>query len=267
MKKLTIKDMKEYQTPDFIYIPINSREEVNLSSKTVYKNDEIVPSKISPVSGKATAFAKIMTLNGLKETLVIENDFKDKRKKINVAVKDIYKLNKNAIKEVVGVKENNLEIEISNKNEYDIRDRYILKEYVREILETINLIDQTYDNLKVSILMNKEDYETYEFLFNYMGTYPKIDIIFKSNTDNKMSLYDVLDIYYKLKNSIERDYIYVSIRYKNVCEVLKTRRYTNLREIIMPLNINFKSIIINDYVESSESNYLLDDNIYEIKLI
>ncbi len=267
MKKLTIKDLKEYQTPDFVYIPISSREEVTLENDVVYKNDEVVPSKVSPVSGKAAAFAKIMTINGLKETLVIENNYKDKRKKINVSVKDIYKLSKSTIKDAVKLDTNELEIEISHKNDYDIRDRYILKEYVREILETINLIDQTYDNMKVSILMNKEDYETYEFLFNYMGTYPKIDIIFKSNTETKMNLYNVLDIYYKLKNSIERDFIYVSIRYKNVCEVLKTRRYTNLRELIMPLNINFKNIIINDYVESSESNYLLDDNIYEIKLI
>ncbi len=268
MKQLKVKEKTEFLTPDYVYVPITSKEEVLITEDKINKGDKVTEREVSPVSGRPKAFAKIMSLNGLKETLMIENDFKDKRKNIKVTNKDIYKLNKNTIREIVNIKQDSdLEINIYKKNNYDLKDLYILKEYEREILETINLIDQTYDNINVKILVNKEDISTYELLFNYMGTYPKIEIVFKSKSDNQLDLYNVLDIYNRLKNKSERDYIYLSVCCKNVVQVLKTKKYINLKEVLDPLNISYKSILINDYVEASDVNYLLDDQVYEVKLI
>ena len=166
-------------TSEFIYIPFNDKTDLSIKNLMVKKNELInVKDKIySPVSGKAYAYTEIPSLNGNAKSLIIENDFLDTMDN-TFQVENIYKIDKDKIKSVVG-NINSFTLKISFENKYDLKDYYILKDNVLNVLETLNLISETYD-MDVSILINKKDTRTYQLLFNYMGTYPNINIIFST---------------------------------------------------------------------------------------
>ena len=143
-------------TSEFIYIPFNDKTDLSIKNLMVKKNELInVKDKIySPVSGKAYAYTEIPSLNGNAKSLIIENDFLDTMDN-TFQVENIYKIDKDKIKSIVG-NINSFTLKISFENKYDLKDYYILKDNVLNVLETLNLISETYD-MNVSILINKKD--------------------------------------------------------------------------------------------------------------
>ena len=141
-------------TSEFIYIPFNDKTDLSIKNLMVKKNELInVKDKIySPVSGKAYAYTEIPSLNGNAKSLIIENDFLDTMDN-TFQVENIYKIDKDKIKSIVG-NINSFTLKISFENKYDLKDYYILKDNVLNVLETLNLISETYD-MDVSILINK----------------------------------------------------------------------------------------------------------------
>ena len=142
-------------TSEFIYIPYNDKTDLSIKNLMVKKNELInVKDNIySPVSGKAYAYTEIPSLNGNAKSLIIENDFLDTMDN-TFQVENIYKIDKDKIKSVVG-NINSFTLKISFENKYDLKDYYILKDNVLNVLETLNLISETYD-MDVSILINKK---------------------------------------------------------------------------------------------------------------
>ena len=137
-------------TSEFIYIPFNDKTDLSIKNLMVKKNELInVKDKIySPVSGKAYAYTEIPSLNGNAKSLIIENDFLDTMDN-TFQVENIYKIDKDKIKSIVG-NINSFTLKISFENKYDLKDYYILKDNVLNVLETLNLISETYD-MNVSI--------------------------------------------------------------------------------------------------------------------
>ena len=140
-----------------------------------------------------------------------------------------------------------------------LKDYYILKDNVLNVLETLNLISETYD-MNVSILINKKDTRTYQLLFNYMGTYPNINIIFSTKGETK-SIYDVIDIFNTIKNKASRDYIYFTLINKNTLNVVKAKRYSNLKDVLVELKIVTSNLVVNNIKQLDNPNFLIDDNI------
>ena len=177
--------MKEFEietflTSDFIYIPYLSKENINLKNDGyVFKNDMISENYYSPVSGKAIGLTEIYGIGGVKKTVIIENDFRDKIEKKKICIEDLYSLDKEIIKNIVNkyVDNNSLNVYIKYEDKYDLRDMSILKDNVSMILETLNIIDSAYDNLEIKIILNKKDLASYQVLFTYIGTYPNIIIL------------------------------------------------------------------------------------------
>ena len=132
-------------TSEFIYIPFNDKTDLSIKNLMVKKNELInVKDKIySPVSGKAYAYTEIPSLNGNAKSLIIENDFLDTMDN-TFQVENIYKIDKDKIKSIVG-NINSFTLKISFENKYDLKDYYILKDNVLNVLETLNLISETYD--------------------------------------------------------------------------------------------------------------------------
>ena len=224
------------------------------------KKNELINVKdniYSPVSGKAYAYTEIPSLNGNAKSLIIENDFLDTMDN-TFQVENIYKIDKDKIKSIVG-NVNSFTLKISFENKYDLKDYYILKDNVLNVLETLNLISETYD-MDVSILINKKDTRTYQLLFNYMGTYPNINIIFSTKGETK-SIYDVIDIFNIIKNKASRDYIYFTLINKNTLNVVKAKRYSNLKDVLVELKIVTSNLIINNTKQLDNPNFLIDDNI------
>ena len=244
---------------EFIYIPYNDKTDLSIKNLMVKKNELInVKDNIySPVSGKAYAYTEIPSLNGNAKSLIIENDFLDTMDN-TFQVENIYKIDKDKIKSVVG-NINSFTLKISFENKYDLKDYYILKDNVLNVLETLNLISETYD-MNVSILINKKDTRTYQLLFNYMGTYPNINIIFSTKGETK-SIYDVIDIFNIIKNKASRDYIYFTLINKNTLNVVKAKRYSNLKDVLAELKIVTSNLVINNIKQLDNPNFSIDDNI------
>lgn len=268
-------EINSFLTCDYIYLPYDNKDEINLrSTGMIYKNDHMSNYKnkkqYSPVSGKAYGLSSINTINGNINVLIIENDFKDKTFKKLISVKDIYELEKKKILELtenIGVA-NNLTLVLSYNNDFDIKDEYLLKDNIKEILETLNIIDQNYEGLTVKIRLNKRDILSYQTLFSYLGTYPNIEIEFNKTDDNEtcISIYDVLDIYNKLKNRNFRDYIYLSVKSNSNITVVKTKRNSNLKDLLVHLNIMSTNILINEKLKIENANFLLDENIKTVNI-
>ena len=87
--------MKEFEietflTSDFIYIPYLSKENINLKNDGyVFKNDMISKNYYSPVSGRAIGLTEIYGIGGVKKTVIIENDFRDKIEKKKIQVVEV----------------------------------------------------------------------------------------------------------------------------------------------------------------------------------
>lgn len=271
-------ELEKFLTNDYIYIPYEDKDKLNLRSNSlVYKNDflgeHFGKKQYSPVSGKAYGLSSIYSFDGPKNVLIIENDFTDKTSSKLISVKDLYDIDKNIIidktKSVIG-EANSLVLDVSYDNKYDIKDEFLLKDNVKEILETLNIIDNIYNDLTVKIKLDKKDVFSYQTLFSYLGTYPNIEIIFNKNfKDNEkiLSIYDVIDIYDKLKNRNIRDYIYISIIFKDTIKVIKTKKNSNLKDILEYLNLMSTKIVINGKLKIENGNFLLDESVKTVNIM
>ena len=273
MKNIEINEVNEFLISEYVYLPYTNKEDLIITSdKSIYKNSAVSlynNSKIySPVSGKIYGLSEIASIDGLKSVLIVENDFKDNEEKKKLSNKDIYKLNKEVIKEALMIDSNTVALRINKKSNNDKIDSYILRDYVKIVLETLNLIDTVYPNVKVKIVLDKKDITSYQILFSHIGTYPNIDIEFSTKNNYRYySIYEIIDIYNILKNSVVRDYIYVNFIYKKESFVVKCKKYTNLSEILNNFEICPDKIMVNEKVQIANPHYLLDENIYLINVI
>ncbi len=279
-----VKNMKSSQelniflTNDYIYIPYEDKNKLNLrNNNMIYKNDEIGEyfgkKQYSPVSGKAYGLSSIYSFNGPKNVLIIENDFIDKTHSKIISNKDIYDLEESYIIEktryLVG-ETKYLVLEIIYDDKYDIKDEYLLKDNIKEILETLNIIDNTYNDITVSIRLDKRDIISYQTIFSYLGTYPNIEVEFKGIThenEKTITIYDVIDVYDLLKNRNKRDYIYVTIISNNTLNIIKTKRNSNLKDILEYLNLMSTKILINGELQIENGNFLLDETIRTVNIM
>jgi len=261
-----MEEVKEILTTDYIYLPFTNKEELKLNEDgKIYKNENITKYNgqniKSPVSGSCYGISELGGTVGILNVLIIENDFKDKTKKRLVAVRDIYKTKTEDLKKIL--KDTNEELILNI--ECIKREEYILKDNINEILETLNLINLKL-NIKTTVNLDKKDLNSYKLLFSYLGTYPNIEITF-NKPNNSISLYKIIDIYNKIKNKIDRDFIYINIKEKKESYVVKTKKYSNLKDLLSELNISPKKTIINNKIKLESLNFLLDDSIYEINVI
>ena len=272
MKNIMIDELNEFLLSDYVYLPYINKEELSLrSDRQIFKGSSISSNKdnnkYSPVSGVIYGLSEISSLEGLKKVLIIENDFRDKEEIKRISNKDIYKINKDAAKNILKIDNDIIALRIYKSSSEDKRDAFILKDNVKNILETLNLIDILYPNVKVKIVMDKKDLTSYQTLFSYIGTYPNIDIEFNTKKQYKYySLYEIIDMYNSLKNSTIRDYIYFTMIYEKKSFVIKCKMYTNLSEVLNYLEILPKKIIVNGKTVLQSPHFLLEENIFLINI-
>lgn len=258
------EEIKEYLMCDYIYLPYENKDTLNLNKAEILKGETISSlnnqTVYCPVSGKALSLKSIMSQNGITNCLIIENDFKDTRKE-SVQIENLYKIDSNIIKNKIGnvTEDINLKIYLSK---YDQSETYLLKSNIKIVLEMLNLLTEIY-NVKANIILNKKDLVSYRTLFSYINAYPNIKITFDKSLTANYKIYNILDLYNKLKNKTPRDYIYVTIFNSN-CNVYKIKKYSNLKELLNYIGINPNKVYINEKDELTNYDYLLDDNVTSI---
>ncbi|MCI8330785.1 MAG: hypothetical protein HFE04_01650 [Bacilli bacterium] len=264
---------KEVLNVDYIYIPYENKKDVTIrENKIIYKNDTIIENldkkEYSPVSGIFNGIGEINTTTGPKNVIIIENDFKDTVEKKKISIEDIYKLKSETIKKIWKPKSSEITLEIKSIDTEDLKDEFILKDNMSIILQTLDILNQTYPDIEIKISLEKNNIRIYQALFSYLGTYPNITVEFgKPHIEStKLTTYDVIDIYNELKNCNIRDYIYITLIKNQEFDVIKTKKNTNLKDLLETLDINANKATINGNIKLSGINFLINEEVYKINI-
>ena len=269
-----------FNTPTYVYVPYDSVEKLTLrKTGAVYMNEYIgvmgANKKIySPVSGRIMGTKKVNANGSLVNTLVIENDYKDKYLKIKVGKENFDNYKRKDANEIfdtfnIDGKFNGkkfLMIDLTTKN-HNLENKYFVNKYNYEILETIDAILKIFSIERAYIACNNSTIE--EMLGEYSGIYPNIKFVSSVITNEYSVLYNGYDIL-KIYNALKFNRFY-SVKYLNIVNgknifVVKSRLGVGIKEILLFLNINATSIEVLTYTNEKISNYdgILTSNIKSI---
>ena len=282
---LLLKDtVTEYLNPNYIYLPVNDDKLLINPKDYIYKGKEILKNKYSPISGR------IVGLKNLTDDkfLVVENDFKEKlenkvslRKNVNKMSKDqLLELVKNfdlKLYEKLNCNFSKIIINCIEEQLYVGNYMFLVKEYSNELLEILNNISNILELKEITIIVKDTDYNIIDYLNNIVGIYPNINIKFLPNKYliseksilckylninehfiylNIMELYNLYN-FLKRKRIVENKFLTITGNAIENPQVFKYKMYTKLDDIITNF-IKFKSenyvIIVNNLL----SNHFCD---------
>lgn len=282
---LLLKDtVTEYLNPNYIYLPVNDDKLLINPKDYIYKGKEILKNKYSPISGR------IVGLKNLTDDkfLVVENDFKEKLENKVSLRKNLNKLNKEQLLELV----KNFDLKLYEKLNCNFSKiiincieeqlyvgnyMFLVKEYSNELLEILNNISNILELKEITIIVKDTDYNIIDYLNNIVGIYPNINIKFLPNKYliseksilckylninehfiylNIMELYNLYN-FLKRKRIVEDKFLTITGNAIENPQVFKCKMYTKLDDIITNF-IKFKSenyvIIVNNLL----SNHFCD---------
>lgn len=173
-----------YLDPDFTYMPADKI--LVKQNASVAKNMVVCDSLPSPISGIAYGHKKCQFLNGAKDALVIENDFREWSKK-NTHPKSVN--SKNIVTTLEHLKNYSLLKRFKNKTKFSnivisaIEDEpyvynniYILRENITSLLELIDTLSLTYKSTNNYLVVKNTDTSIINECLNTIGTYPNIKL-------------------------------------------------------------------------------------------
>lgn len=281
-----IKKVQEYityLTPEYLYIPFNNIEKLRIKkNKIVYHNmflgmfDD--DNKIySPVSGKIIGIKEVDLVNGKTQSLVIENDFIDKKEKLN-PTKNINKIKKTDIIESLNnfgfhKKVNSKTILVVNSlydKKYDLKDMVINYESYEEILEAIDEYMEIFNMKTCYICIPRDDLYSIAAYEKYINAFPNICIVHsnKKLKDSSCIFYSIEEIL-SIYKAIHLNYLYdntIITIYDTKPTIVKIKIYTSLYEILNALKIGYKSktVYANGKIVSDIKNFVIDPNVRSI---
>lgn len=277
----------EFLKPDFIYIPFNDRTLLNIKL-----NMEVLSSSLlgklnngeniyCTCSGKIIDLKEIDTVNGKINSMVIENDFREKRSKLVGMKRNLQDLSKeelvNKLKEFsLNYFENvkNLIILVEYTKEKDNSDSYTLKENIDELLETMDAL-QTILDINLTVVANIKDEVSVETICEHIGTYPNLNFetvskeytslsytnlikrIYSNDTNSIILTIDKLyEIFYAVKKNKNLTNKVITVSYNKKLINVNVKIGTKVSELLSYLNISatevllFKEKIINSSLDS-----------------
>lgn len=283
MKK--VQEYITYLSPEFIYVPFDNIELLHIKkSKLVYNNTFLGTtndgSKIfSPVSGKIIGVKDMIYNNKNSKALVIENDFMDKREKLN-PTRNMSKLKRSEI--VESLEKYGLNKKINSKTTLvvnslydknnDLKDMVINYESYEEILEAIDEFMEIFNMKTCYICVNREDLISISAYEKYINAFLNICLVhsnkkFKDSTCVFYSVEEILAIY----KAIHLDYMYDNtiITINNGSPVIvKVKLYTPLCELLRALKMNVRDteIFINGNKQENILNFVIDSTVRSVTI-
>ena len=289
------KQIKEYLTPDYIYIPYNEGDTLNIKGKeNIYKNSIILVNNdkftYSPVSGTIVGVCDNIVNNQKQKTIVIENDFKENTHRFAGVKKNPYNISKTDLIKSINtysafngnLNGKTLIINGIDKEPYEETFSYLTLEHTDKILEVIDALINILDIHKCFFAIKDSDSTNAITLLNQIGTYPnielklmkdyypigdktvlikelvtpsKLDSVIYLTVEDAYNIYNVL----KKKGPITEKLITVGGNALNKAKVLNVKIGTRLADII---NDEFKikddnyEIIINGLLSGYKVNSL-----------
>ena len=282
MKK--VQEYITYLSPEFIYMPYDNQDllclpktgEVLHNGYLGTKNDG---SKIfSPVSGKILGI-KDTYYNGYNsKSLVIENNFMDKREKLN-PLRNMNKVKKSEI--IESLEKYGLNKKINSKTtlvvnslydkKYDLKDMVINYESYEEILEAIDEFMDIFGMKNCYLCIDSNDLYSISAYEKYINAFLNICIVHsnKKFKDSKCVFYSIEEIL-AIHKAIHLDYMYdntiITINDGKNTTVVKVKIYSLLTELLKALKIPYsnKEVLINHKEVSNLSSFVIDNSVRSV---
>ncbi len=281
-----MKKVQEYITflsPEFIYVPFDKQELIVLPRSRQIYNNTLLGSKengkkiFSPVSGKVIGIKDMNYSNYTSKSLVIENNFMEKREKLN-PVRDLNKIKKSEI--VESLEKYGLNKKINSKTtlvvnslydkKYDLKDMVINYESYEEILEAIDEFMEIFNMKTCYICIDNNDLVSINSYEKYINAFLNICIIhsnkkFKDDTCVFYSIEEILAIH----KAIHLDYLYdntiITIN-DGKSTIVKVKLYSCLGEVLRALKITYrgKIILVNNEEIGNVNDFAIDENVRSI---
>lgn len=283
MKK--VQEYITYLSPEFIYVPFDNIELLHIKkSKLVYNNTFLGTtndgSKIfSPVSGKIIGVKDMIYNNKNSKALVIENDFIDRREKLN-PTRNMSKLKRSEI--VESLEKYGLNKKINSKTTLvvnslydknnDLKDMVINYESYEEILEAIDEFMDIFNMKTCYICVDRDDLISISAYEKYINAFLNICLVhsnkkFKDSTCVFYSVEEILAIY----KAIHLDYMYDNtiITINNGSPtIVKVKLYTPLCELLRALKMSIRDseIFVNGKKQENILNFVIDSTVRSVTI-
>ena len=283
MKK--VQEYITYLSPEFIYVPFDNIELLHIKkSKLVYNNTFLGTtndgSKIfSPVSGKIIGVKDMIYNNKNSKALVIENDFIDRREKLN-PTRNMSKLKRSEI--VESLEKYGLNKKINSKTTLvvnslydknnDLKDMVINYESYEEILEAIDEFMNIFNMKTCYICVDRDDLISISAYEKYINAFLNICLVhsnkkFKDSTCVFYSVEEILAIY----KAIHLDYMYDNtiITINNGSPtIVKVKLYTPLCELLRALKMSVRDseIFVNGKKQENILNFVIDSTVRSVTI-
>ena len=283
MKK--VQEYITYLSPEFIYVPFDNIELLHIKkSKLVYNNTFLGTtndgSKIfSPVSGKIIGVKDMIYNNKNSKALVIENDFIDRREKLNPTrnmsklkrSERVESLEKYGLNKKINSKTTLVVNSLYDKNN-DLKDMVINYESYEEILEAIDEFMDIFNMKTCYICVDRDDLISISAYEKYINAFLNICLVhsnkkFKDSTCVFYSVEEILAIY----KAIHLDYMYDNtiITINNGSPtIVKVKLYTPLCELLRALKMNIRDseIFVNGKKQENTLNFVIDSTVRSVTI-
>ena len=280
------KEIQEYITylsPEFIYVPFDSVDKLQLSKNKLVNHNTLLGERdngkkiFSPVSGKIIGAKEMIYKSGKCKSLVIENDFIDKKEKLN-PTRNLSKTKKSDI--VESLKKYGLDNKINSKTtlvvnslydkNYDLKDMVINYECYEEILEAIDEFMSAFGMKNCYICVDRNDLYSIEAYNKYINAFLNICMVhsnkkFKDSTCVFYSVEEILAIH----KAISLDYMYdntILTINNGKPTIVKVKLYTSLVELLEALKIPYKAkkIYIDNNIVDNPSDFIIDSSVRSV---
>lgn len=270
-----MKESSVFLKPDYIYVPFNDRTLLNIKlNMYVYNNQKLGTLKngnfiYSTCSGKLVNLETIETVDGKMNSMVIENDFREKRKKrigmkrnlLTLEKEDMLKrLDKYSLNIFNGFE--NLIILVEYTRGVDNSDSYTLKDNIDEVLETIDALNTILELKSTIIVSYSHDTLSTNIIRDYIGTYPNIGFtttsreikdndysslikkVYKKEKALVITLDKLYEIFYALKKNRTLNSKVITIHYKKNVYNVNVKINTKVKELLNYLKINSNKVLL-----------------------
>ena len=280
------KEIQEYITylsPEFIYVPFDSIDKLQLSKNKFVNHNTLLGERdngkkiFSPVSGKVIGAKEMVYKRGKCKSLVIENDFIDKKEKLN-PTRNLSKTKKSDI--VESLKKYGLDNKINSKTtlvvnslydkNYDLKDMVINYECYEEILEAIDEFMSAFGMKNCYICVDRNDLYSIEAYNKYINAFLNICMVHsnKKFKDSTCVFYNVEEIL-AIHKAISLDYMYdntILTINNGKPTIVKVKLYTSLVELLEALKIPYKAkkIYIDNNIIDNPSDFIIDSSVRSV---
>ena len=280
------KEIQEYITylsPEFIYVPFDSIDKLQLSKNKFVNHNTLLGERdngkkiFSPVSGKVIGAKEMIYKSGKCKSLVIENDFIDKKEKLN-PTRNLSKTKKSDI--VESLKKYGLDNKINSKTtlvvnslydkNYDLKDMVINYECYEEILEAIDEFMSAFGMKNCYICVDRNDLYSIEVYNKYINAFLNICMVHsnKKFKDSTCVFYNVEEIL-AIHKAISLDYMYdntILTINNGKPTIVKVKLYTSLVELLETLKIPYKTkkIYVDNNIIDNPSDFIIDSSVRSV---